>query len=480
MLFNSWLFIAFLALVLVVYYPLGHRAQNLFLLVASYVFYSAWDWRFTGLLVLSTVLDFVIARRIEDAHTQRVRNLLMALSVSVGLGILGFFKYFNFFVASAASLLQAAGLEPNLPALQIILPVGISFYTFQTLGYTIDVYRGHTRASRDFFTYALYVSYFPQLVAGPIERAGRLLPQIERRRTVSTEAVNSGVQLILWGFVKKIAVADSLATYVNPMFEDPVSLHGVQLWLGVYCFALQIYADFSGYTDIARGVSRLLGIELMVNFRQPYLSRNITEFWRRWHISLSTWLRDYLYVPLGGNRLGAVMQYRNLMLTMLIGGLWHGASWKFVIWGGLHGIYLVAHKLMTGGRKIGVEPPPRTVGAWLVYAASTLATFHLVCLTWVWFRAETFGDALAYTTGLFRLAAPLDIAALLDVGVVHALAFYGVLTLLIDLPCWYGDREAPFTAEHPWLARGLGYGAALFVLAFVRGGTTDAFIYFQF
>jgi D-alanyl-lipoteichoic acid acyltransferase DltB (MBOAT superfamily) len=342
------------------------------------------------------------------------------------------------------------------------------------------VYRRETPACRNFLNYALYVTYFPQLVAGPIERITRLMPQLERPRSVTPEMIYSGVQLILWGFVKKIAIADSVAVHANRICEQSPNAHGIELWFGVYCFALQIYADFSGYTDIARGVSRLFGVKLMLNFRQPYLSRNITEFWRRWHISLSTWLRDYLYVPLGGNRKGSLQQYRNLILTMLIGGLWHGASWTFVVWGGLHGVYLAVHRILTGGRKIGAEPPPRTAAAWLGYVLSVVVTFHLVCLAWVWFRAQTPEAALDYSMGLFRLGDPVDWAPILKSGVIHSLVFYGLLAFLIDLPGWYRDRETPFTAQTPLLLRSIGYAAALFVIAFVREGSSESFIYFQF
>jgi alginate O-acetyltransferase complex protein AlgI len=359
MLFNSFVFVLFLAIVLPVYYALSHRWQNRFLLVASYVFYGYWDWRFLGLLAISTVLDFALALLIAGTDSPRRKKRRVALSVVVNLGILGFFKYFDFFVDSAAVLLESAGLQANLPMLRVVLPVGISFYTFQSMAYTIDVYRGIQPPTRNLLDFALYVAYFPQLVAGPIERASRLLPQIQSPRRVGQAQWERGAQLILWGYVKKVAIADGLAPYADAVFRDPSSFSGLSLWLGVYCFAVQIYCDFSGYTDIARGVSQLLGIELMENFRQPYLSRNITEFWRRWHISLSTWLRDYLYVPLGGNRRGPAMQYRNLMITMLLGGLWHGAAWTFVVWGGLHGLFLATHKYMTRGRKIGQEAPAR-------------------------------------------------------------------------------------------------------------------------
>ncbi len=479
MLFNSWLFLGFLALVLPAYYAIPkYRLQNLLLVIASYVFYSIWDWRFTGLLALSTVLDYTIALYIDGASSARRRRWLVSISVAANLCILGFFKYFNFFVDSAVEMLRWAGVEANQPVLQIILPVGISFYTFQTLGYTVDVYRGQRPATRDFLTYSLYVCYFPQLVAGPIERAAQLLPQFERPRSVTRDMFHSGVQLILWGYVKKVAIADGLAPHVEHVFSNPAGLSALELWIGVYCFALQIYADFSGYTDIARGVSRLFGVELMLNFRQPYLSRNITEFWRRWHISLSTWLRDYVYITLGGNRRGTANQYRNLMLTMLIGGLWHGASWNFVIWGGLHGAYLTVHKAMTRGRKIGAEPPPRTLAGWATFIAGAALTLHLVCLAWVWFRADSLASAWEYATGLFTFSS--DTSALFQHGSIQTLVFYACVSLAIDLPCWYRDRELPIVRNHPWALRGAGYAAGMLILAFFREGTSDAFIYFQF
>ncbi len=479
MLFNSWVFAGFLAVVLPLYYLLRFRAQNIMLVAASYVFYGAWDFRFLGLLLLSTVMDYSIGLAMDYSSTQQRRRALVVLSVVLNLSILGFFKYWNFFIESAADLLTSAGIEAHLPTLRIILPVGISFYTFQTLGYTIDVYRRDTPACRNLIDYALYVAYFPQLVAGPIERATNLLPQIGRPRTVTPAMIYSGVQLMLWGFVKKVAIADSLGVYANRIYENPAGHPGVELWLGMYCFALQVYADFSGYSDIARGVSRLLGVELMVNFRQPYLSRNITEFWRRWHISLSTWLRDYIYVPLGGNRKGTARQYFNLMATMMISGLWHGAAWHFVIWGGIHGICLSIHRLVARDRKI-VDAPPRAAAEWFRYGVGTLLTFNLVSITLIWFRSSDVPAAIAYTRGLFLLAGDFDWKAILDSGVVHALAFYGLLSLLIDLPCWLRDRETPFIGAHPWILRGLGYAGALFILAFVREGTSDAFIYFQF
>ncbi|MEZ6050276.1 MAG: MBOAT family O-acyltransferase [Planctomycetaceae bacterium] len=317
-LFNSPEFAIFLVVVLAAYYALSSRAQNVLLVVASYFFYGWWDWRFCLLLAFSTVLDFTCALKIEGSLEQQ-RKWWLWLSVCGNLGVLGFFKYYDFFVTSAFQALSFWGLEPNPPLLKVILPVGISFYTFQTMAYTIDVYRRKMEPTRDFILMALYVSYFPQLVAGPIERAQHMFKQFARARHVEERRLLTGGFLILLGLFKKLAIADAVAPRVNEIYLVSGEASWLTLLEGAWLFSLQIYGDFSGYSDIARGVSRLLGIELMVNFRQPYLSQSITEFWRRWHISLSTWLRDYLYIPLGGNRLGPVRTYVNLIITMLLG-----------------------------------------------------------------------------------------------------------------------------------------------------------------
>ena len=326
MVFNSFVFAAFLPIVLLVYYRLSHRAQNAWLLAAGLLFYGWWDWRFLGLLGITTVLDFVSSNQIDRAIDPKVRRRWLLASLTGNLVILGFFKYFNFFVDSAVGVLGALGVEAHAPALRILLPIGVSFYTFQEMAYTIDVYRRDLKPSRSLLNFALFVCYFPQLVAGPIQRARDLLPQIEQPRRVTGEQVRAGVQLIFIGLFKKVVVADALAPMADAHFNQPSAFSGASLLLGLYLFAIQIYCDFSGYTDIARGVSKLLGIELAINFRQPYFATSITEFWRRWHISLSSWLRDYLYIPLGGNRGTTVQTYRNLLLTMLLGGLWHGAQ----------------------------------------------------------------------------------------------------------------------------------------------------------
>lgn len=479
MLFNSWVFVAFFLAVLVLYWNIPHRRQNQFLLLASYFFYGYWDWRFTFLLAFSTLVDYNVAQFLENSEDPRTRKKWLWLSCFVNLGLLATFKYFNFFVDSAAVLLENAGLEANLPALSVILPVGISFYTFQTLAYTIDVYRREQKATNDFVAYAVYVCYFPQLVAGPIERAKRLMPQIQSERTMTVEKRNSGVQLLLWGFLKKVAIADTLAPLVDRAFEDPAAHHGAFLWLAMYAFALQIYCDFSGYSDIARGTSRLLGIELIENFRAPYLSSNIVHFWRRWHISLSNWLRDYLYIPLGGNRLGDFKQYRNLMITMLLGGLWHGAAWTFVLWGGLHGMYLAVYRLIKE-RILGQEVKGFQDGSWIMRFLGTLVTFHLVCLAWIPFRAPSWDILQTYVITLLKEASWVATENPLPNGILIQTIFYGAIVLILDLLIWRNDNELPFQEKHPWWLRGVAYGLGLTILAYVRGVSSGTFIYFQF
>ncbi len=476
MLFNSWSFILFFVIVAAVYHASRWRMQNVLLLLASYAFYSFWDWRFTALLAGSTLVDYFVALRIQATENPRTRKQLMAVSVCVNLGALGFFKYFDFFVESAVAALDTLGVGANAPLLNVVLPVGISFYTFQTLAYTIDVYRKAQEPERDFITYALYVSYFPQLVAGPIERAGNLLPQLKSPRTVTQDDWNTGAQLVLWGFVKKVAVADSLARFVDQGFSDPQAQSTPFLWLAMYCFAIQIYCDFSGYTDIARGISRMFGIRLMENFRQPYWSANITEFWRRWHISLSTWLRDYVYIPLGGNRHGERTRYRNLMITMLVGGLWHGAAWTFVLWGALHGLLLTAHRRLTGNRPINEA----SHGSRVIMLLKIVFTFHVVAIIWVPFRADSWMGMIDFLIGLFIWNPGDGMQSLWATGIVDNLVFYGLIVAVLDLMCWSKNRELPMTESHGWVLRGLAYGAGLIVLVFIRGGGGEPFIYFQF
>jgi len=475
MLFNTFAFIVFLVIVLGAYYALAHRWQNRMLLAVSYFFYACWDWRFLSLLAASTIVDYCVSHALYRSTVPARRKAYLLVSIIINLGVLCVFKYLGFFVESMNGLLASFGFGPLSAPLQVILPVGISFYTFQTMGYTIDVYRRQQKPESRFVNFALYVSYFPQLVAGPIERARNLLPRICDKRIVTAEQIGTGIQLMLMGYLKKVAIADAVAPYVERIFADPSSQSSLQLLLGLYLFAIQIYGDFSGYSDIARGVSRLFGIELMINFKQPYLSANITEFWRRWHISLSTWLRDYLYIPLGGNRKGTLNTYRNLMLTMLIGGLWHGASWTFVIWGGLHGVYLSLHKFYTGDRKVTASHPGLpTWGAAVRWLACVIVTFHLVCLTWLFFRTPSFELAWTYLAGLTHGTTACELRLLAVVG------FYVLLMLIIDIPCWVRNNELPITARTPWYVAGIAQAAAVILLSFIGEGHVAEFIYFQF
>ena len=332
--FNSWEFIFFLLTVMVLHRLAPSRVlKNVLLLIASYAFYSAWDWRFCSLIVLSTITDFVVGQKIHVANSEYSRRLWLICSLVVNLGVLAFFKYFNFFVGSFVSALENLGLETDPAYFNIILPIGISFYTFQTLSYTIDIYRKKLTPTHSLVEFALFVSFFPQLIAGPIERARHILPQLKVNHVIKVREVWVGLQLIFWGLFKKVFVADNVAMIVDNLFGNSASLPFGLSYLAVLAFAIQIYADFSAYSDIARGCAKIFGINLMLNFQNPYLAANPQEFWRRWHISLSTWLRDYLYIPLGGNRGGKILAYRNLMLTMVLGGLWHGAAWNFVWWG---------------------------------------------------------------------------------------------------------------------------------------------------
>ncbi len=463
MTFNSLEYLLFLPLVVGLYRLFPRRGRQWLLLVASYVFYGAWDWRFCGLLAISTVTDFTIGRRLSVVDGERTRRRLLLMSVVVNLGILATFKYYGFFTDGLRDLLSVVGLEPNVGTLELVLPVGISFYTFQTLAYTIDVYRRHVEPCRDPVVFGVYVAYFPQLVAGPIERAGRLIPQLERAETeLDATRVSSALALILTGLAKKVVLADQLAPIADEAFSEG-SGTTVSAIVGVVAFAGQIYGDFSGYTDIARGSSRLLGVELVENFRQPYLSPSITQFWRRWHISLSTWLRDYVYIPLGGNRGGRLATGRNLMLTMLLGGLWHGAAWTFVVWGGLHGLYLLIERsLRVDQRRRG--PAMTFVGG--------IVTFAAVLFAWIFFRSPDIASAWDYLVGFTRWGG-WDLSTggwAWFVGATVALAAHDLLRPRMD-------RHS--VLRRPVLS-GLAAGAMVVAVVVVSGGTSVPFIYFQF
>jgi D-alanyl-lipoteichoic acid acyltransferase DltB (MBOAT superfamily) len=475
MLFNSIDFLVFLPVVLLLYYVLSTRAQNAWLLLASYVFYGWWDWRFLGLILISTVVDFWIGQQIALRNDNKSKRRFLAVSILTNLGILGIFKYYGFFVQSFVGVLEAMGVQAHVTTLQIVLPVGISFYTFQTMSYSFDIYRGRIGPTRNFLNFALFVAYFPQLVAGPIERAHHLLPKLEASRRIQWLDIAVGFELVLIGFFKKVAVADTLGPMVDSRFADPSMSSGLDLVLTTYLFAFQIYADFSGYADIARGTSRFFGVDLMRNFNQPYLSQSITEFWRRWHISLSTWLRDYLYIPLGGNRKGTRRTYVNLMTTMLLGGLWHGANWTFVIWGGLHGLYLACHKVLLRGTRVDDAISRRGSIMTLV---KILVTFHLVCVTWIFFRANDLASAVEIISRIVLWEGGSPDMPAVEIGERIALLI-GTLVLVDWLQAKRGDHA--FMVSWHWIPRAIGY-ALLILMTLTIGNLIDEvpFIYFQF
>jgi len=406
MLFNSLEYLLFFPTVFCLYwfaFQRNLRWQNTLLLVASYVFYGWWDWRFLSLIALSTVVDYWVGIRIHAAKSKRRRRSWLWVSLAVNLGLLGIFKYYDFFVESFVEAVAGVGYQLHPRTLQLILPVGISFYTFQTLSYSIDIYRRRMEPARDFIAFAAFVAFFPQLVAGPIERAANLLPQLQRPRRFAYRDGVIGLRLILWGLFKKVAIADALAPVVDDIFAHAGSYSGGTLLLGAVYFAFQIYADFSGYSDIALGTARLFGIRLMTNFRFPYFSRNIGEFWRRWHISLSTWFRDYLYIPLGGSRGSKWTGIRNIFIIFLVSGLWHGASWTFVAWGALHALLFVPSFLRGANRRY--RHTELAAGSYLPSwreALQVLATFSLVTLSWVFFRAQDMRHAAVYLKNMIR------------------------------------------------------------------------------
>ena len=404
MLFNSIDFAIFLPIVFILYWFIFNKdikVQNFLIVVASYVFYGWWDWRFLSLILFSTLVDYTVGRRLRTENDKTKRKILLWTSIIVNLGFLGFFKYYNFFLDNFITAFSFFGNSISANSLNIILPVGISFYTFQTLSYTIDVYRKKLKPTRNFVAFAAFVSFFPQLVAGPIERATNLLPQFYKKRTFDYNRAVDGLKQMLWGLFKKIVIADNCAEYANLIFNNSEDYSGSTLLLGALFFTFQIYGDFSGYSDIAIGTSRLFGFDLKKNFAFPYFSRDIAEFWRRWHISLSTWFRDYLYIPLGGSRGGTWMKVRNTFIIFIVSGFWHGANWTFIVWGALNAIYFLPLLLLNRNREnIGVV----AAGKYLPGIRDILkmvSTFGLTVLAWVFFRAESVSHALNYLSGIF-------------------------------------------------------------------------------
>ncbi len=477
MLFNSFIFFIFLLIVLPVFYILPtKRTRNLFLLVASYIFYGYWDWRFCILLAVSTIVDFFLGLSLKHTENVTHRKLMLAASVVVNLGILGFFKYFNFFVSSFESMISFTGHNLDFLHLNIILPVGISFYTFQTMSYTLDIYKRKLEPTHDFIDFALFVSFFPQLVAGPIERASNLLPQLSKKYAPTKDQFIKGIVLIVTGLFKKVMIGDTTGRIVDHIFGNPEIYTSFELLSGLILFSLQIYADFSGYSSIARGVSKMLGIELMKNFEQPYLSANITEFWRRWHISLSSWLRDYLYISLGGNRKGKGRTYVNLMATMLLGGLWHGASWNFVIWGGLHGLYLAIHKFMLGSKKAAFRYEHSGAPGFMKYLGSMFATNVLVLITWLFFRAKDFTTIKIFFTKMIHWESSALSYRFLTITLTFLL-----VNLLLDILEYYTKRHTyVLKLKKREFAAGILTALILVTFTFMFQSEPLPFVYFQF
>jgi len=472
MLFNSFEFLIFFPLVFILYWLLNKnlRKQNILLLISSYIFYAWWDWRFLSLIILSSFIDFIAGSKIFISKTKRQRKNWLLVSLIANLGLLSIFKYYNFFSESFADLMNIFGWQPNDLTLNIILPVGISFYTFQTLSYTIDIYRKQFEPTKDLISFFTYIAFFPQLVAGPIERASNLLPQIEKKRIFKKEWFNAGIIQILVGLFRKIVIADSLGVYVDTIYGDIGVYNTTSIILATFLYAFQIYYDFTGYSDIAIGTAKLLGFKFNQNFNLPYFSKSLTEFWRKWHMSLSYWLRDYLYISLGGNRKGIKITYRNLMLTMLLGGLWHGANWTFIIWGGIHGLVLSLEKYIKSNshshklKNFGVFGYP--------------ITFTIVLFSWIFFRAQSLSSATLAIKKIiqFDLSAPFigDINSVVNSLMVLSIG------ILFDLYLFNKKIDLENFGEQFSVLKIAIISSIIIVLVNLFYSTSNNFIYFQF
>ncbi len=481
MLFNSIDFAVFLPIVFALYWFVTNKSlkmQNLLIIAASYLFYGWWDWRFLSLIIFSTLVDYAVGVGLSKKENQTKRKLLLWTSITVNLGFLGLFKYYDFFLENFISAFSLLGMPIQANSLNIILPVGISFYTFQTLSYSIDVYRRKLEPTKDFFAFAAFVCFFPQLVAGPIERATHLLPQFYSKRKFDYSLAVDGMRQILWGLFKKIVIADNCANYANIIFNNSEDYSGSSLALGAIFFTFQIYCDFSGYSDIAIGTSRLFGFDLMQNFNFPYFSRDIAEFWRRWHISLSTWFRDYLYIPLGGSRGGTWMKVRNTFIIFIVSGFWHGANWTFIVWGALNAVYFLPLLLTKNNRNhIDIVAKGRYLPS-IRELLSILLTFGLTVVAWVFFRAENITHATTYIIDMFT-----DFNSYLSFNVYWE---YKKILLFITVFMtieWFG-REGQYALDSlgsNWKrpVRYLMYYAIMLAI-FWYGGEEQQFIYFQF
>ena len=474
--FASLEYLGFLLGVWLAYVALHRRGQNVLLLVASYYFYACWNWKFLSLIILSTAVDYSVGKYLARNNAERARRLALLVSLVTNLGLLAVFKYYGFFTDSAVDLLQSVGVSVHRPTFEIVLPVGISFYTFQTLSYTIDVYRRRLQPCRSLLDFSLFVAFFPQLVAGPIERAAHLLPTLQNRRTISSAGLKRGLFLILLGLTKKVAIADGLAGCVDSIYGTSAGVSGLDVAVATYAFAFQILCDFSAYTDIARGTAKLFGIDLMNNFNAPYFARSPGDFWRRWHISLSSWLRDYLYISLGGNRKGPRREYANLMITMVLGGLWHGAAWNFVLWGIYQSALLCVFRLIASRRRDEESTSAPGIRGALPKVFATALFFQLTCFGWLLFRASSLAQIVDMSSALvdpagwstFSFPRP-PLAALLG--------------LLFFLPweamTFFTGRSDAYRGWHPFL-QGCLVGVLLILLLMGTNNDASTFIYFQF
>lgn len=477
MFFNSLQFAIFLPIVFIFYWFFANKSlkyQNFILILASYYFYSCWDWRFLFLLVFSTLLDYFSAIKIEGSQTKSSKKFWLWLCISINLGFLGVFKYYNFFAESFAELLNGFGFHTSPVLLNLILPVGISFYTFHGLSYIIDIYYGRIKSERNFVDYSLFVSYFPLLVAGPIERATHLLPQLKVKREFNFKKAKVGVYQIIWGLVKKVVIADSCAIYANEIFDNYNSMNSLSLILGAIYFAFQIYGDFSGYSDIALGTSKLFGIDLLKNFNYPYFSRDIAEFWRRWHISLSSWFRDYLYIPLGGSKGSKLFQIRNTFIIFLVSGFWHGANWTFIAWGLINAIYFLPLLLLNQNRKNVDDFSLRLNFSSVRILFNIVTTFCLSTLAWIFFRSKTIHEAIAYIQRMFsNFNFKEEYLAIERYN--HNLITLLLIFIVVE---WFSRTKVePISGKYSWLKMSLCLAAILALGVF---SDYKEFIYFQF
>lgn len=481
MLFNSIDFAIFLPIIFILYWFVTHKnlnLQNLLIVAASYVFYGWWDWRFLSLIFFSTLIDYAVGISLSEQNNEAKRKLFLWTSILVNLGFLGFFKYYNFFLDNFTSAFSFFGTQINTNSLHIILPVGISFYTFQTLSYTIDVYKRKLEPTKNFIAFAAFVSFFPQLVAGPIERATNLLPQFYKKRHFEYTNAVDGMRQILWGLFKKIVIADNCAQYANIIFNNSSEYSGSTLVLGAVLFTFQIYGDFSGYSDIAIGVSRLFGFDLKQNFAFPYFSRDIAEFWRRWHISLSTWFRDYLYIPLGGSRGGTWIKIRNVFIIFLVSGFWHGANWTFIVWGALNALYFIPILLANNNRKHLDSIAPGKLFPSFKEVSLMLLTFGLTVLGWIFFRANSIEHAVNYVSRI--VSNSLFTIPEIRSKDLFLILFFICFLMLIE---WLG-REGQHALSHIYKIKKRYFRWSFYFLIalmiFIYQGKQQEFIYFQF